>query len=205
MSMNFNKAMKSWCLKEILLYRCILKLLLLLKKFLILFSLMHIILYWYFVCIEWSPRGIPRAPVDAACIIYFESWDLIGWWNQMEWIEWWEHGCDWLMQWRMAGVSGACVTKATWGIQKFLANCSGAFKWKLCCHWLQGLRQHQDRFSETSHLLSELTLFSHFHLSLCVKGAFIYYVTVFRDHSVFSDVTVGMLLFVICNKIMSCI
>ena len=38
---------------------------------------------------------------------------------------------------------GPCLTTATWRCRKNFSQWEGSFLWKLCCHWLKGLRQRQ--------------------------------------------------------------
>ena len=39
--------------------------------------------------------------------------------------------------------SGPCFTTATWRCRKNLSQWARSFHWKLCCHWLEFLRQRQ--------------------------------------------------------------
>ena len=39
--------------------------------------------------------------------------------------------------------TGPCLTTATWRCRKNFSQWERSFLWKLCCHWLEGLRQRQ--------------------------------------------------------------
>ena len=47
-------------------------------------------------------------------------------------------GHDWYRWW-----PGPCLTTTTWSCHKNFSQWGRSFLWKLSCHWLKGLRQHQ--------------------------------------------------------------
>ena len=54
------------------------------------------------------------------------------------------HPCEGI-QWQPVNSThrGPCLTTATWRCQKNFSQWECSFHWKLCCHWLEFLRQRQ--------------------------------------------------------------
>ena len=85
------------------------------------------------VCVFWFklPRGL-------LLIIYVTFSHCFKWSLDVGQLNQW-----WLRCITIYHVTGLCLATATWRCRKNFSQWKRSFLWKLCCHWLKGMRQRQ--------------------------------------------------------------